>query len=159
MYIKLSLLLLMATCLSACKGQNLSSVKNNQSPKNSSVINPCAVITGDDIAAVLGQKASAAELRESPQPNCHYAVGEGSVTLFVFTDATASAGFQAGKTMQDAHIETVAEVGDDAYWSPGIKTLNVLTGSAYFTVQYYGVPSGSKETMKALAQKAITRVP
>ena len=61
--------------------------------------------------------------------------------------------------MQDAHTETVSDVGDEAYWSPDIKTLNVLKGHIYFTVQYYGIHSGSKETMKALAQKAASRLP
>jgi hypothetical protein len=157
--VKFSLLFLIATYLGACSGQSPSSVQTNQSAKSGSVTDPCGVITREDVAAVLGQQVGAAQFRESPRPNCHYSVGEGSVSVFAFNDPSAAGAFRAGKTMQDAHTETVADVGDEAYWSPDIKTLNVLKGSVYFTVQYYGVPSGSKETMKALAQKAVVRLP
>jgi hypothetical protein len=97
--------------------------------------------------------------RDSPRPNCRYVVGDGTVTVFVFTDSSAAGAFQTGKTMQDMQTESISDVGDQAYWSPSIKTLNVLKGNVYFTVQYYGVRSGSKETMKLLAQKAIARIP
>src|SRR4030095_1167831 len=96
---------------------------------------PCSLLTKEEVARVLGQQVSEAKVRSTPRANCEYSVGEGSVTVFVFTDPTAAGGFQAGKTMQDAHTEAISEVGEQAYWSPDIKTLNVLKGDIYFTVQ------------------------
>lgn len=121
-------------------------------------VNPCSLVTPVEIKEVLGQHVDAAEHRDSPRPHCKYSVGGGSVTVFLFEDPTAKGGFAAGKRMQDAHTEQVAGVGDDAYWSPDIRTLNVLQGETYFTVQSYGVSSGSAETMKALARKAAARL-
>ena len=121
-------------------------------------VNPCSLVTPVEIKEVLGQHVDAVEHRGSPRPHCRYSVGAGSVTVFLFEDPTAKGGFAAGKGMQDAHAEPVAGVGDDAYWSPDIRTLNVLQGETYFTVQFYGVSSGSAETMKALARKAAARL-
>ena len=123
-----------------------------------SAVNPCALLTPVEIREVLGQQVARMSHEGSPRPHCKYAVGGGSVTVFVFEDPTAKGGFAVGKRAQDAHTEPVAGVGDDAYWSPDIKTLNVLRGGTYFTVQFYGVSSGSAETMKALARKAAARL-
>ena len=121
-------------------------------------VNPCSLVTPSEVKEVLGQHVDAVEHRGSPRPHCRYSVGGGSVTIFVFEDPTAKGGFAVGKQAQDAHTEPVAGVGDDAYWSPDIRTLNVLQGETYFTVQFYGVGSGSAETMKALARKAAARL-
>ena len=121
-------------------------------------VNPCSLVTPAEVKEVLGRHVDAVEHRGSPRPHCRYSVGGGSVTVFVFEDPTAKGGFAAGKREQDAHTEAVAGVGDDAYWSPDIKTLNVLRGETYFTVQFYGVSTGSAETMKALARKAAARL-
>ena len=156
--IKILFLTALAVCFLACSDRP--SPTNNAKPAETvSSIDPCSLLTKEEVGTVLAQEVSEAKVRSSPRPNCQYSVGEGSVTVFVFTDATAAGGFQAGKTMQDAHTEVVSDVGDEAYWSPDIKTLNVLKGNIYFTVQFYGVSSGSKETMKAVAQKASTRLP
>jgi hypothetical protein len=123
-----------------------------------SAVNQCSLLTPLEIGEVLGQHVDAVEHRGSPRPHCRYSVGGGSVTVFVFEDPTAKGGFMVGKKAQDAHTEPAAGVGDDAYWSPDIRTLNVLQGETYFTVQSYGVSSGSAETMKALARKAAARL-
>ena len=120
--------------------------------------NPCSLLTAVEIKEVLGQQVAWIKHEGPPRPHCKYSVGGGSVTVFVFEDPTAKGGFEVGKRAQDAHTEPVAGVGDDAYWSPDIKTLNVLQGGTYFTVQFYGVSSGSAETMKALARKAAARL-
>jgi len=132
---------------------------NTKPAETVSSIDPCSLLTKEEVGTVLGQEVSEAKVRSSPKPNCQYSVGQGSVTVFVFTDPSATGGFHTGKTMQDVHTEVVTGVGNEAYWSPDIKTLNVLKGNVYFTVQFYGVSSGSKETMKALAQKTATRLP
>ena len=156
--VKILFLTTLAICFVACSDRP-SPPTNTRPAETISSIDPCSLITKEEVGTVLGQEVSEAKVRSSPRPNCQYSVGEGSVTVFVFTDATAAGGFQAGKTMQDAHTEVVSGIGDEAYWSPDIKTLNVLKGNIYFTVQFYGVSSGSKETMKALAQKAASRLP
>lgn len=156
--IKSLFLTTLAICFVACS-ERPSPPMNTKPAETVSSIDPCSLLTKEEVGKVLGQGVSEAKLRSSPKPNCQYSVGEGSVTVFVFTDPSAAGGFQTGKTMQDAHTEVVTGVGNEAYWSPDIKTLNVLKGSVYFTVQFYGVSSGSKETMKALAQKASTRLP
>jgi len=121
-------------------------------------VNPCSLVTPVEIKEVLGRQVAWVKHEGSPRPHCKYSVGGGSVTVFVFEDPTARGGFAVGKRAQDAQTEPVAGVGDDAYWSPDIKTLNVLRGETYFTVQFYGVSSGSAETMKALARKAAARL-
>ena len=156
--VKVLFLTALAICFVACS-ERPAPPTNTKPAETVSSIDPCSLLTKEEIGSVLGQEVSEAKVRSSPRPNCQYSVGDGSVTVFVFTDATAAGGFQAGKTMQDAHTEVVSGVGNEAYWSPDIKTLNVLKGNIYFTVQFYGVSSGSKETMKALAQKASTRLP
>ena len=156
--IKILILTTLAICFLACS-ERPSPTTNTKPAEAVSSIDPCSLLTKQEVGTVLGQEVSEAEVRTFPRPNCQYSVGEGSVTVFVFTDTTAAGGFQAGKTMQDAHTEVVSEVGTEAYWSPDIKTLNVLKENIYFTIQFYGVSSGSKETMKTLAQKAATRLP
>lgn len=156
--IKILFLTTLAICFVACS-EGPAPPKNTKPAETISSIDPCSLLTKEEVGTVLGQEVSAAKFRNSPRPNCQYSVGEGSVTFFVFTDPSAAGGFQTGKTMQDVHTEVVTDVGNEAYWSPDIKTLNVLKGNVYFTVQYYGVSSGSKETMMALAQKAATRLP
>ena len=156
--IKILFLTALAVCFLACSEKT--SPTNNAKPSETvSSIDPCSLLTKEEVGTVLGQDVSEAKVRSSPRPNCQYSVGEGSVTVYVFTDPSAAGGFQTGKTMQDVHTEVVTGVGNEAYWSPDIKTLNVLKGNIYFTVQFYGVSSGSKETMKTLAQKAATRLP
>jgi hypothetical protein len=155
---KLFLLITIVISLGACH-EKPSPNTNTKPTEKVIALDPCSLLTKEEVARVLDQQVSEAKVRSTPRPNCEYSVGEGSVTVFVFTDPTAAGGFQAGKTMQDAHTEAISEVGGQAYWSPDIKTLNVLKGDIYFTVQFYGVPSGSKETMKALAQKAAARLP
>lgn len=156
--LKILLLTTLAVSFVACS-ERPSPATNTKPAETVSSIDPCALLTKEEVGTVLGQEVSEAKVRTSPRPNCQYSIGEGSVTVFVFTDTSAAGGFQAGKTMQDAHTEVVSGVGNEAYWSPDIKTLNVLKGNIYFTIQFYGVSSGSKETMKALAQKAATRLP
>jgi hypothetical protein len=142
----------------ACREESIRTTNKAVTEKVAS-IEPCSLLTNEDIASVLRVQVSDAKPRGTPRPNCEYAVGDGSVTVFVFTDPSAAGAFEAGKTMQDAHTDPVLDIGDQAYWSPEIKTLNVLKGKVYFTVQFYGVPSGSKETMTALAQIAAKRLP
>lgn len=156
--IKTLFLTTLAICLLACS-ERPSAPTNTKSAETVSSLDPCSLLTKEEVGTVLGQEVSDAKVRSSPKPNCQYSVGEGSVTVFVFTDPSAAGGFQTGKTMQDVHTEVVTGVGNEAYWSPDIKTLNVLKGNTYFTVQFYGVSSASKETMKALAQKAAARLP
>ena len=130
----------------------------HEARRNVGSINPCSLLNEKKLKwcwAITWQKP---KFKPSPRPNCEYSVGEGSVTVFVFNDPSAAGGFQAGKTMQDAKTEP-SRHRYQAYWSPDIQALNVLKGNIYFTVQFYRVPSGSKETMKALAQKAVTRLP
>jgi hypothetical protein len=150
--------LLLVALMSACS-ESHSPIVNTKPAERTAEINPCSLLTREEIEAVLGHDVSEAKVQPSPRPNCEYSVGEGSVTVFVFNDPSAAGGFQVGKTMQDAKTEPVQDTGDQAYWSPDIQALNVLKGDIYFTVQFYRVPSGSKETMKALAQKAVTRLP
>ena len=121
-------------------------------------VNPCSLLTAVEVKEVLGRQVAWIKHEGSPRPHCKYSVGGGSVTVFVFEDPTAKGGFAVGRGAQDAQTEPVAGVGDDAYWSPDIRTLNVLQGETYFTVQFYGVSSGSAETMKALARKAAARL-
>jgi hypothetical protein len=155
---KILFLTTLAICFVACS-ERPSQPANTKPAETVSSIDPCSLLTKEDVGTVLGQEVSEAKVRSSPRPNCQYSIGEGSVTVFVFTDPSAPGGFQAGKTMQDAHTEAVSDVDHEAYWSPDIKTLNVLKRNIYFTVQFYGVSSGSKETMKTLAQKAAARLP
>ena len=156
--VKILFLMTLAICFVACS-ERPSQPMNTKPAETVSSIDPCSLLTKEEVGTVLGQEVSEAKVRSSPKPNCQYSVGQGSVTVFVFTDPSATGGFQTGKTMQDVHTEVVTGVGNEAYWSPDIKTLNVLKGNVYFTVQFYGVSSGSKETMKALAQKTATRLP
>ena|SRR5215813_8444155 len=144
--------------LACCDPRPAPSTKTN-AIESAVTLDPCSLLTRDEVGAVLGQPVTNAKLQRFPRPNCSYILGDGSLTVFVFTDLSARGGFEAGKRMQDSHTEPVAGVGDQAYWSPGIKTLNILKGNIYFTVQFYGIPSGSLETMKALAQRAADRLP
>jgi Protein of unknown function (DUF3558) len=122
-------------------------------------LDPCAVLTRDDIAAALGLQLDKAAHETFPRPNCRYSVGDGSVVVYVFADASARSGFMAGKTIQAAHTTAVAGIGNDAHWSPDLKVLNVLKGNVYFTVQFLGLGSASLEAAKVLAQKAADRLP
>lgn len=149
--------LLAVTFLTGCF-ENTSPDIATKPTEDARSINPCSLLTREEIATAMGQQVTEASVRTSPKPNCRYAVGEGSVTIFVFNDPSAAGAFQTGKRMQDAQPEAVSGVGDEAYWSPGIKTLNILKGKVYLTVQYYGVRSGSKDSMQALAQKALARL-
>ena len=60
---KLFLLLSIATCLAACK-QTPSTVTNSQPTKSAAVVNPCTVITPQEIAEVLGQQVKEGECCE-----------------------------------------------------------------------------------------------
>ena len=158
--IKLFLLITLAIYLTGCS-ESLSQSTNPGASETTSKdsIDPCSLLTREEIGATLGQQVTQANLRSSPRPNCNYTVGDGSVTVFVFNDPSAAGAFHTGRRMQDLQTEPVTGVGDQAYWSPGIKTLNVVKGQVYFTVQFYAISSGSRETMISLARNAVTRLP
>ena len=156
--IRLFVLVTLAISLTKCsEGRSPTTARNATGSTRS--IDPCSLLPKEEIAVALGEQVTEAKLQSSPRPNCKYTVGEGSLTVFVFNDPSAKGGFGAGKTLQDPHTEAVGGVGDQAYWSPSIKTLNVLKGKIYFTVQFFGIKSGSLETAKVLAQKAAARLP
>jgi hypothetical protein len=157
-----SLLIMLAILAASCRKDEVVGnvrVVPRDDPQSVAPINPCSLLSREEVAMVLNQTVSNAELNAAPRPNCRYSVGEGSVTLFVFQNEGAKVGFELGKTAQDANTQPVTGVGDQAYWSPSIKTLNVLKGEIYFTVQFYGVTAGSLETMKTLAQRVASRLP
>ncbi|MCI0390787.1 MAG: DUF3558 domain-containing protein [Acidobacteria bacterium] len=156
--IRLFRLITLAIFLAGC-GNSPSPTTKTSAAESSGSLDPCSLLTREEVTTVLGQPVTEAKLQSFPRPNCEYTIGEGSLTVFLFTDPSAKVGFEAGKKMQDVHTEPVSGVGDQAYWSPSIKTLNVLKGNIYFTVQFYGIRSGLLETMSSLAQKAAARLP
>lgn len=134
-----------------------SSRNSNTSP---TAIDPCSLLTKEEVAAVLGESVPEAKVVSFPRPNCVYSVSSGGqVVVFAFNDPSARGGFEIGKTAQDTNAQPIAGVGDDAYWSPSIKTINVLSGDVYLMVQLFSMRSEPLATAKALALKAISRLP
>jgi hypothetical protein len=159
-----------ALSLSACerselptlssKGQAFKHPVATQNPGN-----PCALLTKAEVAAALKQPVTEAKFERSPRPNCRYNVGPSisEVVVAVFNDPTAKGaakgGFDVGKTAQDVNPQLVSGIGDDAYWSASLKTLKVLKGDSYFTVQFLGFGSASLKEIKALAHQVANRLP
>ena len=156
--IRLFVLVTLAISLTKCSESPSPTTATNATGSTGS-IDPCSLLAKEEIAVALGEQVTEAKLQSFPRPNCKYTVGQGSLTVFVFNDPSAKGGFESGKTAQDPNTQAVGAIGDQAYWSPSIKTLNVLKGNIYFTVQFFGIKSGSLETAKVLAQKAAARLP
>jgi predicted small lipoprotein YifL len=159
---KAGIVMLCALSLAACGEKTPAPPNANDKPAASSagnVYDPCAVLTRDDIAAALGLQLDEAVHESFPRPNCRYGIGEGAVVVYVFADTSAKSGFIAGKNIQAAHSTAVTGLGNDAFWAPDLKVLNVLKGNVYFTVQFLGLRSASLEAAKALAHKVADRLP
>lgn len=155
-----------ALSLSACERSEMptfsskgQAFKNPVAPQNPG--NPCALLTKAEVAAALKQPVTEAKLERSPRPNCRYNVGPSisEVVVAVFNDPTAKGGFAVGKTAPDVNPQLVSGIGDDAYWSASLKTLKVLKGDSYFTVQFLGFGSASLKEIKALARQVANRLP
>jgi hypothetical protein len=119
----------------------------------------CSLLTKEEVAEIMQNTVREVFLKETPRPNCNYVFEKGQVVVFLFTDAGARSSFETGRKMQDTGTQTVAGIGDDAYWSPNIKVLNVLKKQAYFTVQFIPSKDASLEKAKRLAVRAVTRLP
>lgn len=117
---------------------------------------PCSLLTTAEVATVIGVPVGEAKRAAMPQPTCEYSARGG--TVYVYRIADGRAGFQAGRQMQDAKAQAVAGVGDDAYWSPGIRTLNVLSRDTYLMVQFIGIKGAGLDMARALASRAVGRL-
>lgn len=115
----------------------------------------CSLLTKEEVSEIVGSHVKEVKAVAMPRPNCQYVLEKGSVVVFLFPDAKID--FESGKKYQDK-TQPVSGVGDDAYWSPNVRVINVLRKNTYFTVQFLGFKSGSLDTAKALALKAVTRV-
>ena len=125
---------------------------------------PCAYLSVDEITQVIGETIVEAVPRDTPRPNCKYQTKPdasgyaASIVVYVFTGPSAAGGFEIGKTAQDENTQPVTGVGDDAYWSPSIKTLNVLYKNIYFTVQFLDTKNQTVDIAKELALKVIAHL-
>jgi hypothetical protein len=153
----LSLPVLLA--LSACGGGG------EDSPLPIVALDSCTLLTAPDFSAVLGSTLTSKESSDQPTPKarCDFHQSNGiSVVVFLFATDSAAAAFQFGKTNQGSNV-SVSGVGDAAYWTDGIRTLNVLTGKIYFTVQFLtnGTPTPAPGQLQAeqLAQRIVPRLP
>ena len=127
-------------------------------------LDPCAYLTKEEITQEIGQTVVDAIPSDTPRPNCRYLTEPdasgyvGKIVVYVFTDPSASGGFEIGKTEQDENTQPIIGVGDDAYWSPTLTNLNVLYRNIYFTVQFLGTNDQTVDTAKELALKIIAHM-
>ena len=159
--------LVMATPTQAIPAPTLAATKVEQAateiPSQASS-DPCAYLTVDEVTQVTGETIVEAVPRDTPRPNCKYQTKPdassytASIVVYVFTDPSAAGGFEIGKTAQDENTQPVTGVGDDAYWSPSIKTLNVLYKNIYFTVQFLDTKNQTVDIAKELALKLISHL-
>ncbi len=124
-------------------------------------IDPCALLTKEDVTEVLGKQLRDVKLEPLPRPNCNYPVepGEGKINIFVFTEASAAASYEYTKTKRDENAQPVAGVGTDAYWSPNMAALMVLKGKTSFSLAFSNIEGGTVDAAKALALKVANRLP
>lgn len=119
---------------------------------------PCGLASADEVSGVVGSKVVEVKPAGLPQPACAYVLKQGKFYLYHIADGRS--GFLAGRKYQDANARTVAGIGDDAYWSPSIRTLNVLRGNDYMMFQFIGSRNENADfdAAKALAAKVLPRL-
>lgn len=127
----------------------------------SGAINPCELLTVEEVSAALGEEASAVEPRDfDPVVSCTYETETlNSVSVSVYADSRemVEAYFESGNEAS----EVIEGVGERAYWYEPFGDLDVLSGEYYLAVSVSSSDGeiDELETAKTLAQAAIGRLP
>ncbi len=148
------LTLVSALLLAACGGVD-SSVNLQPSPAPSGG-DTCAIVSQAEVAAALGNPLKDFVAAKGPDgTTCTYLGTPNGAHLYYYTERRGQSGFEGARKIG----EPVAEVGDEAYWSSALETLDVRKAASYFAVQAIGDDrTRDREIARTLAQLIAKRL-
>ncbi|MEV4511195.1 hypothetical protein AB0K00_19750 [Dactylosporangium sp. NPDC049525] len=133
---------------------------------------PCRTLTREEVVQVLAIPVNPALKVDSWPPVCAFGLTPGFGPLapsdkpgvteyFYILDDSAMSGredFERGRS-NPAVVESVAGIGDEAYWTPDKFELQVMSGRTHLTAKFSGAkpPADPKTKVIALARIALPR--
>jgi hypothetical protein len=148
-------LALLALTLAACGGKD-TSVNLQSSPSPPAAGTACGIVSQAEIAATLGNpiKDYIADVGADGS-SCTYLGTPNGAHLYYYTESRGKAGFDGARKIG----EPISEVGDEAYWSSALETLDVRKATSYFAVQAIGDDRvRDKEIARTLGQLIAKRI-
>ncbi len=149
-------------------GRQPSSVAARATPAAAAGPDPCALVTQAEAEAVLaGPSGGPQRERTALLSQCQYATATPSgdavnaVTVQVFP-GSGPATWQLRRatfTKTDPTVQPVAGVGDEAFWVADQRALFVTSHGVIFDVRVPGSGPAALANAKALALKAVARLP
>lgn len=150
------LLTLFAPLLLACGGTD-SSVNVQASPSSpGAAADTCATVSQAEVAAALGNPLKDFIAEKGPDgTTCTYLGTPNGAHLYYYTEKRGLSAFEGARKIG----EPVSGVGDEAYWSAALETLDVRKAASYFAVQAIGDDRArDREIARTLAQLVAKRV-
>jgi hypothetical protein len=153
-----------ALALSACggsvrggSGPSTVSSPAAQASSQATIVDFCALLTGDDVASVLGAPVTGALTSTAAKETCTYTSATHRLVISKRKISTA-ADFSAAKNAFSG--EAVSGVGDEAFYGDSVRLVGFSKGGVYFDVQAAFLPSGAdtKATLVAVAKKLAQKV-
>ncbi len=126
-------------------------------------INPCSLVTKEEVEAALGKPVADGERPEVAQGLiCQFVGSQGTdvwqlqilVTQTGSAESMTSAFASAKESVAETNPEDVSGIGDEAFWIPGANQLNIREGNTYIIVS----GNASLDVLKGVAEKALGRL-
>ena len=143
----------------AASSAGASAAAHADSWDTSQMPDPCRTVSRAEVTAATKLAVSAGTTVDSWPPLCSFTVaGPGPEYLYVSADPRPAARDDYERQRSDSQAtETVAGIGDDAYWLPEFTALHVFEGTTHVTVKFAGSapPAGAKAKALAVARAAL----
>jgi hypothetical protein len=147
-------------------GSGSSSGSNSDSGSNTDANgkpDPCSLVTRQEAEAALGKPVAEGERPELAQGLiCQFVGSQGTqvwqlqvLVTQTENETTMQSSFAAAKeSVAETNPEDVSGIGDEAFWIPGAKQLNIREGRTYIIIS----GDAPLETLRGVAQKALSRL-
>ncbi|MDQ3645856.1 MAG: DUF3558 domain-containing protein [Actinomycetota bacterium] len=145
----------------ACDGSDDTAPRPEGSPSVSAAEGPCALLTQAEVESVAGGTLATAQpanaMGERKARICVYRTTGPHGDVVVYLNVDGRKLFDQRFPKSDASNERIDSLGDIAYLSGG-TSLGVLQGDAYLAIGTQTPQPDSRETLLALARKALPRI-
>jgi hypothetical protein len=155
-----TLLTLLTGCLllAGCGGRDITEGSlSSPTPAQVSASDPCSVLTPAEVVGILGNPIldTIREQGTEGARSCTYLGDPNGAHIYFYGERLGQAGFDAVRRVG----EKISGVGDEAYWTAALETLDIRKGSSYFAVQAIGKERARDlEIAKSLAQVLTRRL-
>jgi hypothetical protein len=121
----------------------------------------CTLLPAADVSTVVGMPATVAPDQDDPT-NCLYNIGDpGELIPEYAVSVRLEAGDFTGPKAAFPGGQDIGDIGDGAYWAPGVTTLWFLRGGQMYTIQLvlFGEDDGDALAIaRGLAEAVLSRL-